>query len=252
MYDRDKGEIAMKRLVVCVLLFGCGGDDDGRGGYGTVELDNLGAELAAVSCSKQFECCTDAEIMELFDGLTYDGQPITTEEQCVAFANAFYTTFAVGAYKASLEKGRIEYDGAAAAECVAALERLSCSEIANGGGLSLAPVSCRPFIVPKVADDGACLQDYECISGNCMGESNSLGETPTDGTCRPIPMQGQECDDTCADGLYCDFDISANAETCQPLQPNGAECFYDSVCQSDYCDTTNDVCADPPVVCDGR
>lgn len=236
----------MKRFVICVLFVGCGGD-----GSGTIELDNLGLELAVTSCSKQFECCTDAEIMEQFDGITYDGQPIATEQQCVDFANAFFTSFAVGQYKQSLAKGRIEYDGAAAADCVAALERLTCAELSTGS-LATVTVSCRPFIIPKVADGGACAQSYECISDNCEGASNPLGEPSTDGACKPMPTAGQACDESCADGLYCGFDLSANMDVCLSLKADGAECRFDHECASDNCDDATDVCASAPLTCDGR
>jgi hypothetical protein len=50
----------MKRLVVCALLVGCGGDSGG----GPIAIEDLGMQLGDVSCQKVFECCTDAEIMK--------------------------------------------------------------------------------------------------------------------------------------------------------------------------------------------
>ena len=52
----------MKRLVICLLLVGCGGDDGGSNG--SIAVDNLGMALALASCGLQFGCCTDAEIMD--------------------------------------------------------------------------------------------------------------------------------------------------------------------------------------------
>src|SRR5690349_9017102 len=103
----------MKRLVVCALLVGCGGDDSGGGG-GTIAIDDLGSRLATASCAKQFACCTDAEIMAQYMGIEYNDEPITTQEQCVGFANALFTGFAVAQYKTSIMAGRAEYDGSAA------------------------------------------------------------------------------------------------------------------------------------------
>ena len=122
----------MKRLVVCALLVGCGGDGGGGGGNGTVDLDNLGMELGVAGCGKQFSCCTDAEIMQQYMNITYDGQPITTEDQCVMFTTALFTSFGVANYKDSLAMGRIEYDGAAAADCIAALDALTCAQYSAG------------------------------------------------------------------------------------------------------------------------
>lgn len=45
----------MKRLVVWVLLAGCGGDDGGGSGF--IEIDNLGLELA-ITVGSAGETCT--------------------------------------------------------------------------------------------------------------------------------------------------------------------------------------------------
>lgn len=237
----------MKRLVVCVLLVACGGDDSGDGGF--VAVDDLGLEISLASCAKQFDCCTDAEIMEQYMGITFNDEPITTEEQCVDFANAFFTSFATTQHKASIEKGRIEYDGAAAAGCIAAIRGVTCAQY-SAGAIDDRPISCRPFLIPKVADGGACLQDYECISDNCVGESTSIGEDPVDGACAPMPDVGQECDDNCTDGNYCDYDQTANMDICKPLEADGAQCTFDGDCESDNCESS--MCTAKPLVCDGR
>ncbi|HUS28224.1 MAG TPA: hypothetical protein VMZ53_06940 [Kofleriaceae bacterium] len=234
----------MKKLFVCLMLVGCGGD-----GAENVPIDNLGPELAAASCSKQFDCCTDAEIMEQYMGITIDGQPITTEEQCVSFTNAFFTGFAVSAWKESIAQGRMEYDGDAAGACVALINGVSCSEYANGPDLTEG--DCRPFLIPKVANDGACSQDYECTSDNCVGAMTSNG-VKTDGMCKPMPGAGQPCDDNCADGYFCDYDQTANMDICQATKPIGADCFLDEDCASDYCDDVTDMCGMKPLTCDGR
>ena len=241
----------MKRLVVCALLVGCGGDDSGGGG-GTVAIDDLGIRLATVTCAKTFQCCTDAEIMAQYMGITYNGQPITTEDQCVGFANALFTGFAVAQYKTSQMAGRVEYDGAAAGDCVAFLDSLTCAEYAEGPDAALAMSSCRPFLIPKVADNGACTQDYECISDYCEGAVVNTGGTSMDGACKPLPTAGQMCDSDCADGLFCGYDTTAGNEICQTLKANGATCSLDRECTSDNCDNTSHVCAAEPVTCDGR
>lgn len=237
----------MKRLVVWVLLIGCGGDDGG----GFVEVDDLGMELGIASCSLQFECCTDAEIMAQYMGITFEGEPITTEERCVAFANAVFTSFAVAQYKESIAIGRMEYDGAAAADCIAAIESLSCAEYSAGVNEGIAP-TCRPFVIPKVADGGGCTQDHECTSDNCEGESTPLGGPNTDGLCKPMPTAGQSCDDTCARGLYCGPDSSFGMDICQALKADGEQCNRASECANDHCETGTRVCATKPLTCDGR
>lgn len=222
----------MKKLVVCVLLVGCGGD----GGGGTIEIDNFGNELAIAACGKQWECCTDAELMEEYMGITIEGQPITTEDQCVQFAGGLFTALAIPQYKSSLEMGRIEYDGAAAGDCVAAIENLTCAEYGADTSETV-PAGCRPFLIPKVPDGGACSENYECTSHYCVE------------TCMPIPTEGAACDEDCASGLYCGFDQSTGMKVCQPIKANGEPCTFDDECTSDYCEGT---CMTEPVTCDGR
>lgn len=234
----------MKRLVVCVLLVGCGGD----AGNGPVALDDLGTELGVASCALQFDCCTDAELMERYMGFEFEGQPITTEEQCVSFSNAVFTSFGVASYKASIEAGRAEYDADAAGECVAVLQGLSCAQFA-ANAIPTSPTGCRPFLIPKVGDGGACTQDYECTSNNCEGASNPIGEPSTEGQCKPIPAEGQPCDDNCTEGLFCGSGPSG--KVCQPTRADGEQCNLDEQCTSDYCDTTARMCAQEPVTCDG-
>lgn len=230
----------MKRLWVCALLAGCGGG-------GSVTLDKLGTELAQVSCSKTFECCTSAEIMDQFANIKVNGQPITTEDQCESFAGGLFAGLLTPEYQASLDAGRIEYDGEAAQSCLDGMASLGCSAYAMVE--TKTSVICdTPFIIPKVGDGGGCTQGYECTSGNCDGATND-GSTSTDGTCKPMPGAGEECFDHCAHGLYCGYDQTSTTEICQALKANGEACTGDNQCTSDHCD--NSVCADKPLVCDG-
>ncbi len=226
-----------KRLWVCALLAGCGGG-------GSVTVDNLGTELASVSCSKMFECCTSAEIMEQFANITVDGQPITTEEQCESFAGGLFSGLLTPEYKASIAAGRITYDGDAAQSCLDAMANLGCSAYAMAD--SHESVVCdTPFIIPEVGDGGACSEGYECTSGFCDGASDSA-----DGTCTPKPGAGEACDFTCADGLYCGFDQTTSMELCQPIKANGEACDGDDECESDNCD--NATCTAKAPRCDGQ
>jgi hypothetical protein len=238
----------MKNVVLSLLLVGCGSDG---GGGEPLEIDDFGLEFATVSCGIQFECCTDAEIMAQYMGITHDGHPITTEQDCIAFGNAILTGLAVQSFKDSIALGRAEYDADAAGDCLAALSGLSCAEY-NMGENAIASSDCRPYLLPKVGDGGACTQDFECTSNNCFGEKTSLGEPSEDGTCQPLPTAGQGCDDSCADGLFCGTPPTSGTEICQPLKSNGSQCNLDRECSSDNCDQASDMCAAKPATCDGR
>jgi len=234
----------MKRLAFCIVLVGCGGDDSGSGGY--VEVDNLGLELGLASCAKQFDCCTDAEIMEQYMGITLDDMPITTEEQCVEFTNAIFSGLFVAELEESIAAGRAEYDGAAAGDCIAALRSLTCAQYSSAMSDESA-LSCGAFILPKVAEGGACGEDFECTTGNCDGESEDV-----DGTCTTLPGEGETCSGDCAGDLSCNFDQSSGMQVCEAPKPAGAECSLDRECASDFCDDATDMCATEPPTCDGR
>jgi hypothetical protein len=241
----------MKRLVVCALLVGCAGDD-AAGGGSPIAIEDLGMQLGEVSCQKVFDCCTDAEIMKQFMNITVDGQPITTEEQCIKFTAGFFNGLALPHWQASIAAGRLEYDASAAGGCVAASASLSCTEYADSmsgqGNTSLAG-TCRPFLIPKVANDGACSDDNECTSDNCVQTSSSM-----DGTCKPMPAAGEPCDSSCVDGYYCGYASGQTMDTCLPLKANGTQCTLSDECTSDYCDTTMSpsVCGTKARTCDGR
>ena len=208
-------------------------------------------ELAVAGCSMQFDCCTDAEIMEQYMGITFDGQPIETEEDCVAFAHAVFESFGTTTYRTSIEQGRAEYDAAAAGACIEAFRGVSCSAYSGKDFGELG--DCRPFLLPKVADGGACTQDYECTSDNCEGEEKSLGEPPVDGACKPMPGTNEPCDDTCPSGHYCGSNLTTSGNVCLPLKADGAECNRDDECASDFCDgSAGRACAAKPPTCDGR
>lgn len=237
----------MKRLVVCALLVGCGGTDSGP-----IAIEDLGMRLGDVSCQKVFECCTDAEIMKQFMNITFMNQPITTEDQCVAYTSAFFNGLALPQWQASIAAGRMAYDANAAGDCVAASESLSCADYAalsSGTGNTSLAGTCRPFLIPKVANDGACSQDQECTSDNCVKTSSSM-----DGTCKVKPGAGEACSGSCVDGYYCGFASGQTSETCIALAANGTQCAASDECTSGYCDATVSpkVCGTQAATCDGR
>ena len=67
--------------------------------------------------------------------------------------------------------------------------------------------ACMAFVMPKVAQGGACTQDFECTTGNCEGDEH-VGDPLVDGMCAAAPVTvaiGQSCAaNECVDGAYCD------------------------------------------------
>lgn len=236
-------------FTVLIATAGCGG-----GSGGGIAIDNLGTEMSEATCAKVFDCCNQAEIMEEFEGVTVGGQPITTEAQCVQFTSALFTGFLVQAYKDSIAKGRIEYDGAAASACIAAIEAASCSDYSMEMSMD-APPGCEAFVVPLVAEGGGCTQDYECMTGHCDGATVIPGEPGSDGMCKPLAAIGQECRfDGCVDGAFCEFDSAMGKQICKAKKPDGQPCSSAEECASDGCsgDSQNPgTCEAPAPRCDG-
>jgi hypothetical protein len=147
----------------------------------------------------------------------------------------------------SIANHRMTYDADAAGACVDLVASMSCSEFGTETSLDVSDSDCKQFIIPEVADGGACAQSYECTSNNCVGATTQPAK---DGACMPLPTSGQACEFDCATGLYCDFSM----QSCQPVQANGAACDSNDQCSSAYCTSTttsNGTCADKPARCDG-
>lgn len=233
----------MKKLLCLCLVAACGGGGDAIG------IDQFGSEVASVTCAKQFECCTDAEIMEMYMDITIDNMPVETEEQCVELTDALIRGFLVEGLKDSIAKGRVEYSADAAGACLAVVRDLSCADYGTVSGIELD--GCEPYITPLVDEGGACLQSYECTTGSCQGASNPFEGEPVDGVCARPPGAGEACDGDCVDGYFCGFDTTSGDAICIALKGEGEDCTFDSDCTSDFCDDQN-MCAAEDAMCTGR
>lgn len=231
----------MSRLYSTVLVLGlvaCGGADDS--GSGSIALANLGTAVGDAYCAKAFECCTTAEISEMFDGA-----PFSDEAGCRMFYTGFFNAFS-SMYQASVDAGKLVYDGAAASQCMSALRSLSCTEFAREGD-PLSTMCENPF-QGQVANGMQCAYDEECMSGYCEGDTQF--NNPMPGTCKAFPTSGQACPDfDCAEGLQC------QNGTCMALKADGAECFDGEECMSGGCNgagnTTPGTCG-APMTCNGQ
>ncbi|CAN5423122.1 hypothetical protein BH11MYX1_BH11MYX1_00360 [soil metagenome] len=220
-----------KFLLVVAIAGGC--SDPGSGASGPpVPLSDFAVKFSSSTCGKAFECCTTAEITAQY------GTQITTEANCDTQISGLLSGFQVPAYQASITAGRLEYDAAAAGNCLALIDSLSCADYSNKMMMASVP-GCSDFLIPKVANGGACAQSYECTSDNCMGANSS---PPTDGSCMPVPAIGQACEFKCASGAYC------KGTTCAAAKADGETCNDNTQCASDHCDTT---CMPAVATCDG-
>jgi hypothetical protein len=226
-------------LSLSFAAFTACSDDDAGGG--SIALANLGDAVGSAYCAKAFECCTAAEIM-----VRFQGTQVTDEASCRMFYAAVFTAFA-GDYQASVDAGKLVYDGAAASQCVSALRAMACTDFARDDD-PLSSQCPNPF-QGQVANGMQCAFDEECQSGYCEGDAQ-LPEPGTPGTCKAPPTAGQACPDfTCADGLQC------QAGTCMALKPDGASCYDGEECASAGCNGASNgspgTCG-VPMTCNGQ
>ena len=99
--------------------------------------------------------------------------------------------------------------------------------------------ACMAFIMPKVAQGGACTQGFECTTGNCEGAST---DPVVDGMCVAAPVLAARGvllvrPSSCVDDAYCD-----SANICQPVKGAGEACTSDNECVN-TCNTTTNTCS---------
>jgi len=217
----------MVRLVLVLLVAGCGGGSGGSGGIGDDDGggwdDTRGQRLADAYCDRMLDCCTPAEMNAENSVFQLDG----------GGCRLLFETVYDGAFFPMLEDGEaagtVEVDWAAFDQCIELISHATCEEIAAGE--AFAP--CENVIQGQIADGSQCNQGFECRSGYC---ANVAGDNAT---CGQRPGGGDACNGTCAQGYYCDT-------TCLPQKPNGQACSDSDECADGGC--VGGVCA---VICDG-
>jgi hypothetical protein len=202
-------------LIGITLLVGCGGS--------SVGIEDFPQKYAQTLCKKNFDCCDDSELA---------GKTMST---CVT-DNQTVIGILVAEINSSQAQGRASYDAKQSGTCIDSLNAMTCEEFKQGIGGNMA--ACMAFIMPKVAQGGACTQGFECTTGNCEGAST---DPVVDGMCVAAPVLaavGQSCAaNACVDGAYCDA-----TSTCQPVKAAGAACTDDSECVN-TCNTTTNTCS---------
>ena len=109
---------------------------------------------------------------------------------------------------ASVDAGKITYDGEKAAECIATMKTSSCSDEE--------PAACDEVWQGNAAPGGECTRDEECAAGYC-DESQGCP-----GACTAYKQAGEACtfDDICTIGYDCIDDLCK----AQPEIVDGAPC----------------------------
>jgi hypothetical protein len=133
----------------------------GSGGTEQTTITPLGylEEIARIHCEQAFACRASfpADL-----GYTFEAQWGTSATQCQA---DLLLAWSASAIESEIAKGRAEFDGAAARDCLAGVAFGACTEYWMRG-IEWAE-SCYHVIVGKVGSGGACDMDYACTSSWC-------------------------------------------------------------------------------------
>ena len=238
-------------LMCCsIVISACDEDEETNS---SMTIDELTDVYTKEYCTKVFTCCKDAEIAEVFDGAS-----VTDQQGCEQAWGQFFTMM-MSEQQASIDKGRMQWDGNVASSCMTTYKNTSCTQL--GSDLFPTDEMCGDPFIGLVAGGGACTSDGECVGDNfyCSGVDE---EENTEGVCKALPGLGEECPDywcagdlmctdsvcavaevpgpneecpnyMCADGLFCDS--SASPMTCLAEKNDGESCGDDMECKSYSC-----------------
>jgi hypothetical protein len=166
----------MRRVLSIVVLVGCTADVDGiqgrdkpdegsggstdKPGSTSITLSKYFDEIAAIHCGQAFMCRASFPADER--GYVFEDQWRDTVAACEQMLIEAWNPAQV---ETEIAKGRITYDGAAAATCLQGVAFAACPEYWNRG-IEWAE-SCYHVVVGMVEAGGACENDYSCTSFTC-------------------------------------------------------------------------------------
>jgi hypothetical protein len=196
--------------VALVGLLACGGGAGGTGGgAGEIALADLPARALEVVCAYGVRC-----------GRFPD------RATCLASTPQDY-----GQLTADVTTGRSFYDGAAAADCLAAAGSASCSDFVTS------PASCQSIFKGHLSQGANCFSGAECLSGLCGFTAAACpANVCCPGSCTAVltPVAaGSECSapgSVCAEGTFCGVDGDGATPRCLAAIGEGGACRSTSAC----------------------
>jgi hypothetical protein len=208
--------------LTVLFLAACGGGSGSK----AVPLDDLDEAVAKAFCDLEIDCGRVTDRAACGNDLYTDDTP-----QLVA----------------SVRAGKIRYDGAAAADCLADISTLCTKPISDDA-------NCDAAFTGLVTVGGACLSDTECASDRCDKASCDATVACCRGVCLealPTIAVGGTCSGTdadCVKGAYCDYVGAPGVSTCKliGMKAEGQPCDGARACAGGlYCSDTK-VCTRPP------
>lgn len=177
----------MTRLVGLLLLTGCvadvvgvelpppnpippsgaqgsGAEDTGPTSQTQITATDYLARIATIHCSQAFDCRSTYPN----DAATFEATWKTSVAECVT---NLQTAWGSGVLESEIAKGRIDYDGTAAVDCLGGVAFASCDTHWTDG-IQWAQ-SCYSVMVGNVAAGGNCESLYSCQSFSCDATTRS-------------------------------------------------------------------------------
>ena len=150
---------------------GGGGNPPPGGGGGSMTATQYLTAMEMKYCDEAFSCQAS---FPTTTGVTFADEFGASASQCYSDGAAYDMPAQV---EAEITAGKIHFDGAAAAACVAGISFGTCTDFWAGTGGTF-PTACSTAMVGTVADGGACVVDYDCSSAQSVCD-------PTAHTCGP-------------------------------------------------------------------
>jgi hypothetical protein len=169
---------------------GAAGSSGGAAGSGgSVSLDQLASELAKTECGLYEKCVGQA--ISVFFG----------DEDCVTVTTSRVENGGLSQLETAVDSGKVSYDPALAAQCLADIAARTCDELDNRSS-----DICEQAVAGTVPLDGDCQFDFDCQGKNYCKFSGSCP-----GKCAPREAAGGSCNqnDDCQDGLVCSKQTNA-------------------------------------------
>lgn len=148
-----------------------GGGNPNPGGGGSMTATQYLTAMEMKYCDEAFSCQASFPTSQ---GVTFAQAFGASASECYSDGAAYDMPAQV---EAEITAGKIHFDGAAAAACVAGIMFGTCTDFWAGTGGTY-PTECGTALVGTIADGGACVVDYDCSSAQSVCD-------PTAHTCGP-------------------------------------------------------------------
>jgi hypothetical protein len=189
---------------------------------GPIPLGEVKARALAAICEHETRCGSFPSVAACRASL------FSTTDQLVASVNA----------------GRIKYDGNAAAACLDTLRATGCNRTDEPEAWEL---PCLATFKGVLAAGATCYIDEECVTGSCDSSSCASASACCAGTCEDLPVvpnpvpAGGECSGpnaVCAQGTYCSYSAPtpvctvgpAPGQACDPAEITSGQCLDHNEC----------------------